>query len=514
MNIVVVGGGTAGWLSALYAKKIYEKENIILVESEELGILGAGEGSTPALIELLLFLEISLKDLINECKISIKNGIKFTNWSSENDYYFHPFASNNIASNDYNFSLFNMLENDTNFSHIFSSQFEHNLKDYSFIEKFSIKNKVPFFNSIDYVNSNIFDNQQSYFSIHFDANLIAKFLRKIGEERGIKRKTGTVEKIISDSDGYIKKIQTEKETINTDFVIDCTGFKRLIIGNFYKNEWKSHKESLPANKAIPFFLDQDKNIPPYTESTAMNFGWMWKIPLQHRYGCGYVFDENFISEDDAKKELDQYFGFEVDAPKTFNFNAGCYEKIWIKNSLAVGLSSGFIEPLEATSIWQAIRVLNDFFASYNNIFTKNEKIKEKFNKKYLIETSEIVDFIYLHYITDKKNSDFWKNFYINNKTPDFVDYILSVIKERPIDPSIDFIERQNMFGSSSYFYVLIGNNLINKKTLKKYLEIMKTDKTEDYINIINNQKNIIPKLINHNNFLGVKKYEEKRITPF
>lgn len=504
MNIVIVGGGTAGWLSALYAKKIYENENIILVESEEIGVLGAGEGSTPSLVEFLIFLGIPLEEMIKECKISIKNGIKFTNWSSKSDSYFHPFSSSSLASNDYNFSLYNMLENDTNFSHIFASQFNHTLKDYSFIEKFSEQNKVPFFNSIREVKNDIFYNQQSSFSIHFDANLLAKFLRKESEKRGIVRKEGMVEEIVSDSDGYIQKIKTNKETIEADFVIDCSGFKRLIIGNFYNSRWKSHRESLPMNSAIPFFLPQSEKIPPYTESRAMNYGWMWKIPLQHRYGCGYVFDKNIVSEGDAKKELDQHFGFEVESPKTFSFDAGCYEKIWIKNSLAVGLSSGFIEPLEATSIWQAIRILNDFFASYNNIFTKNEKIKESFNKKYVKETNEIVDFLYLHYVTDKTNNSFWKNFYHENKTPEFIEYILSVIKERPIDPSIDFVGRQNMFHSSSYFYVLIGNGIIKNKTLLKYLKHMKTEKTKDYLDIIKNQNYIIPKLINHNDFLELK----------
>jgi tryptophan halogenase len=505
MNIVVVGGGTAGWMSALYAKIIYPQYPITLIESEEVGILGAGEGSTPILIEFLLFLGIPVEELIKECNISIKNGIKFSGWSDKNKSYFHPFYSQSSASNDYNFSLYNMLENNTGFAHIFAKKFNHKLKDYCFVEKFSEQNKVPFFQSVKKIGNEILYNQQSNISIHFDASLLAKYLRKIGESRGIIRKEGLVKKINTDKDGYINELETDRENIKTDFVIDCTGFKRLIIGNFYKSSWKSHNKSLPMNSAIPFFLPQDKNIPPYTESIAMDYGWMWKIPLQHRYGCGYVFDNNYISEDDAKKELDNYFGFEISSPRTFKFNAGCFEKIWIKNSLAVGLSSGFIEPLEATSIFQAIRVLNDFFGSYNNIYTKNENIKEKFNKKYLLETNEIVDFLYLHYVTDKKNNNFWFDFKKNNEMPDFINYILSVIKERPIDESIDFVKRQNVFGSSSYFYILIGNNIINENMLNKYFSIMKNDKTQDYLNILSNQNKVIPQLIDHNDFLMKEK---------
>lgn len=503
MNIVVIGGGTAGWISALYAKKVHSQEEVILIESEEIGILGAGEGSTPFLINALLFLDIPIERLIKECKISIKNGIKFSNWSSKQNSYFHPFFSSCAASNDYNFTLYNMLENDTGFSHIFSSRFDHELKDYCFTEKFSEEYRVPFLDSVTNVSHDIFNNSFSSFSIHFDANLLAQFLRKIGEERGIIRKEGIVKEIITDNEEYITEVRTQDDSVRTDFVIDCTGFKRLVIGNFYKSKWKSHQESLPMNSAIPFFLPQKDEIPPYTESIAMDYGWMWKIPLQHRYGCGYVFDKNQISEQDAKKELDEYFGFEVDSPKTFSFSAGCYEKIWIKNSLAVGLSSGFVEPLEATSIWQAIKVLNDFFGSYNNLLTKNEKIKDKFNQKYLMETNEVVDFLYLHYITDKKNNNFWEKFYDETHTPEFIEYILSIVKERPLDASVDFIGRQNIFPPSSYFYILIGNGIIKKNTLKKYLSLMKTDKTQDYVDIVNNQGYFIPELIRHNKFLEI-----------
>lgn len=500
MKIVIVGGGTAGWLTALYAKKSMPEESIILIESEEIGILGAGEGATPHLLTLLNFLEIPINELVKECKVSIKNGIKFTNWSSDAGDYIHPFSSVSEASNDYNFLINKYLESDTAFSHIISSKFNHKFKDYSFIEKVSNLNKVPFaqtFSQSENPELLSFANV----SIHFDANLLAKYLRKIGEQRGVVRKEGMVKEILTDNNGYINCLRTDRENIQTDFVFDCTGFKRLIIGNFYKSSWHSHKNNLPANSAIPFFLPKEEDIPPYTESIAMDYGWMWKIPLQHRYGCGYVFDKNMISEDDAKKEIDRMVGFEVESPRSFSFNAGYYNDIWIKNCVAVGLASGFIEPLEATSIWQSTEVLKTFFSSYGNIYNKNQKIIDKFNKKYQEETQEIVDFLYIHYTTNKKNTDFWKYFTKNNDMPEFVDYILSIVKERPIDPQIDFLSRVGMFGFTSLYYVLIGNGIVTDQDLIKQFYLIKTNKDNEYKQIINNQQNMIEKFLNHRKFL-------------
>jgi tryptophan halogenase len=503
MNIAIVGGGTAGWITALYAKKTHPNKNIILIESEEIGILGAGEGSTPHLISLFDFLEIPFSDLVKNCNATVKNGIKFTNWSNESDCFFHPFGSNSIASNDYNFSLNKYLEQDTGFSHIVSSKFKHTLNDYAFVQKISNNFLVPFVRNNEQLVLNPilkFDNVANW-SLHFDARTLAQYLRKIGELRGIVRIEGIVNKIETDENGYINKLLVNDKYIDIDFVFDCTGFKRLIIGNFYNAKWKSHSNHLPAKKAIPFFLPVEKKIPPYTEAIAMNYGWMWKIPLQHRYGCGYVFDSDFISDDEAKKEIDNYLGFEVESPKTFSFNAGCYEKIWIKNCLALGLSSGFIEPLEATSLWQLESTLKLFFSLYNK---NNNKIT--LNKYYLNQTQEVVNFLYLHYVTNKSNTNFWKNFVQNNNMPDFIKNILEYIKNEPIT-ELNFKNTESTFSFVNYFYILIGNKIIQKENLEKYLLFMKIDHSEEYLNILKNQNKIIPLLINHKNFLLELKYD-------
>jgi tryptophan halogenase len=504
MNIVVIGGGTAGWLTALYAKKIYDTHNVILIESEDYGILGAGEGSTPNFIDFLNFLEIPYTDLIKNCQSTIKNGIKFTNWSNKD--YFHPFFSNSVASNDYNFHLnSSYLENDTNFAHFCASLENHSLKDYSLVEQTSDLMLVPFIKN----NKNKITDQFAATSIHFDAKLLANYLKNIGESRGIIRKEGIINKVFNNKEGYINKLKTEKEEIDCDFVFDCSGFRKLIIGNHYKSNWKSHSENLPAKKAIPFFLKMDEKIPPYTEAIAMDYGWMWKIPLQHRYGCGYVFDSDYISDEDAIKEIEKYLGFEPEYPRkekgAFTFSAGCFEKIWIKNCLSVGLSSGFVEPLEATSIMQTIFVLQRFMSDRENLNTKNDFIKQRFNDLYLNETQEIVDFLYLHYVTNKKNSIFWQDFTKKNKMPEKISYILNTCNDKPLVKIFDLFDN-TIFSSSSYYYILIGNELINKNNMKKISKtILDNLKKQDYKLILNAQKILIPNFLTHNDFIDIIK---------
>jgi tryptophan halogenase len=500
MNLVIVGGGTAGWITALYANKLYPDYKITLIESEEIGILGAGEGATPVLNSFLTYLDIDIVDLIKETNSVIKNGIKFTNWSDSGDSYYHPFVSEIDASNDANFTHHNYEEQSINYSHIYAALNNHSWKDYSLISKLSESQKSPFIFLDDGFMS------ISNWSYHFNARMLAEFLRKVGEERGIARVEGIVKSFTQDLEGNINSLYVDNKTIKCDFVFDCTGFSRFFIGKHFKSEWISHSEYLPAKKAIPFFIPKDSNLPPYTESTAMSSGWIWKIPTQDRYGCGYVFDSDYISDEDAIKEIENYLGFVPEYPRgkagAFNFSAGCYKEIWIKNCLAVGLSAGFIEPLEATSIMQFIMTLIDFFSNPSYLKTNNSAIKNKFNNQYIKDTNEVVDFIYLHYLTNKKGK-FWEEFKSKNKTPEFIEFILEVIKERPIN-SIDFNGRR-MFVSYSYDYVLIGNEILSQEMLLNHHKDIKYDKSKTYGDIVSKQSIILDRCSDHKETINTLK---------
>jgi tryptophan halogenase len=468
-NIVIVGGGTAGWLTALYAKKTFPNDNVSVVQSKEIGILGAGEGTTPNLIALFDYLDIPVSELILKAKATIKTGIKFTNWSKKSNFYYHDFGKKFTLQDkdliDYSISDFEIHKR-TDLLHIL--QINKNTEP-AFSSVYSEKNLVPFiYNDANKNSKNaIFNfNQLAQWSIHFDARLLAKLLEEIAVTRGIKNIFGTVKSINSTNNDNIDSIILDDETkIETDFIFDCTGFHKVFIGKHFKSEWVSFQESLPMKKAIPFFIDIDKdNIPAYTESTAMNYGWMWKIPLQHRYGCGYVYDSDFISDEDAKKEIENFLGFEPDYPKVdpFLFNPGCYKEIWKGNCLAVGLASAFVEPLEATSIFQTVTMLQSFFGNKPNIFKRNNGYIKNFNNEYLKNTEKIMDFIYLHYMTDKDNNDFWINFTKKNK-------IRKALEERVLLLNESVLVDDDLlvpFSSTSYYQVSFGINLLNLNNIK------------------------------------------------
>lgn len=506
-NIVIVGGGTAGWITALYTKKIFPDDNITLVESPEIGILGAGEGSTRQLVKILSHLDIQLEDLIKETKCTIKTGIKFTNWSKEKDYYYHDFTHEGsifdescfgVENDNFDFPilkyerLLNIIEKNTNSS---------------VNDEYSDNNLLPFTPSVEGTinkSSLHFWNKHSGHSIHFDARLLASFLSKIGLLRKIKLIQGKVVNIETNDQNDIVALKLNNdETILTDFVFDCSGFSRLIIGKHYNSKWQSFSEYLPMKRALPFFIDIDtENIPSYTESIAMDYGWVWKIPLQHRYGCGYVFDSDYINEDQAQEEIEKFLGFKPIYPKTngksFIFDPGCFEEIWINNCLAVGLSSGFLEPLEATSIGQSILLLQRFFMQKHKIFSNDIQTKKLFNEYYVRDTKSIVDFLSLHYTTNKDNSDFWINFDKNNKKSQNLLNNLHILKNSVLTKLYDEI----WFSKNSYYIVALGNKIIGLDNIENiYQKWVNEQRYNELNSFILNKKNISKGFVKHGDAL-------------
>lgn len=493
MKIIVAGGGTAGWLTALYAKKIFDKEDVTVIQSSEIGILGAGEGATPQLVELLDFLDIKITDLFKECSSTIKNGIKFSNWSKNKSFY-HPFGPTHYSSfNNYK-KYKNYRDREVDYCHISAAKFDINQSDYSMIHKISEGKMIPSYNGELLYN----------WSIHFNARLFAKYLEEVGVSRGIKIVDDEIESSIVDNYGNIKKILLKRnKPVECDFIFDCTGFNRFFIGKTFKETWIAHK--LPMKKAIPFFMDIDKDIPPYTESIKMDYGWVWKIPVQDRYGMGYVFDSDYATEEMIEKEISRKFIKDFKLSRTIDFNAGYYKNVWIKNCLAIGLSSSFIEPLEATSIWQVCNALKRIFVD-NNISSYTELDIEKYNNEFSKEITEVSDFIYLHYLIKNKDTAFWENFEKDNPKPDFINEVLEIIDSRPLTNN-DFLNKK-MFHMQSYNHILIGNEILTKDKLKKYSSLVHEDIHNEFLDIIKIQKEIVNLCTTHIDFIEWAKNEK------
>jgi len=482
-EIVIVGGGTAGWLTALTAQHYMPYSNVTLIESEEIGILGAGEGSTPQLVELFKILNIPLSEVVNLTGATIKNGIKFTGWNGPDElldpinknYYYHNFGG---LDNQITMEKLDYKNTFNKYPLTFFQALYHKISGFEFDVSSILneRNKTPFIYTG--LGSSFDDPITPYtgiasYGIHFDASHLALFLKNKGVDRGIKHIEGKVVDFKTDTDNDITAVILEDGSkIDVDFIFDCSGFKRLIIGNFYKAPWKSYSSDLPVNRALPFFLPQEdpNNIPTYTESIAMKYGWMWKIPLQHRYGCGYVFDSNLVSEEDARKEIEDYLGFEPQYPRedkgSFKFDAGYYETPWVNNCISVGLSSGFIEPLEATSIWQSITVLQEALHDRYRLLKRTPEIINKFNRKMCKWNSDISDFIYMHYMGNKSDTEFWTRFKDPNKVPEKVSTFLKNWLEAPV-------AYDEFFGTAGYLsWVIVAwfSGLIDSSIITEFMD--------------------------------------------
>lgn len=499
-SVAIVGGGTAGWFTALILKNYYRHLDIVLIESEEIGILGAGEGTTPHFNDLLADANLSLDQIIKYADGTLKNGIKFENWNGDNKSYFHSFTPNGELNQIDNYNIL--------CAHLSKSD---DLFDINFLEKLTAKYKIPFIygKKLTVPESNLTDHFEinGNFGLHFNARKLAKFFSQVGLARGIRRIEGRVTEFINDEQGYVEyiKIDTQEDLLNVGFVFDCSGFARLCLGKHYKTEWESYEKYLPMNTAIPFFIAHDNNTTPQTISRAMSAGWCWQIPVRDRYGCGYVFDNNFITEDQALAEAESYFQQKLEVPKTFRFKAGAYKKTLVKNCLAIGLSQGFVEPLEATSIWMAYKNLIGFI-NINGINSyKSETFAKKYNDSFSERNISIRDFLYLHYLTKRNDSEFWQTFKERHEMIPSVQEDIDLINSFS---NVDMLLNNKLFQSYSWVQVCSGLGLLNTKQYKNAYSIM----DQNYINNLYNwcikkQNNYIKQSINHKEFIDFILYE-------
>ena len=472
-KILIVGGGTSGWLTALMVQRSLTDVQITVVESEEIGILGAGEGTVPNFVSRLDYLGIPVSDLVKRAEATIKNGIKFTNWNGDGTHYYHNFSPifrEALGEMDGELSKYNL-------SFLLNSYEEIDSDNLDVVSMLNKESKVGFVKKPSALveHNPIFDfTNFSNFALHFNAKKLAEVLREYAEDRGVLRVEGKVSSVEEDEKGFVKQLITELGLkLECDFVFDCSGFKRLIVGEHYKAQWQDHSKKLSVNSAVPFFIEyrDGEKIPPYTEAIAMKYGWMWKIPVGSRYGCGYVFDRSLISEENAVKEIEEYLGFTPHYPRKdkggFKFTAGYFKTPWIKNCISIGLSSGFIEPLEATSIFVSTIYLEEALFNPNKLFNYDEEFVKHYNKKCEDLNEEVSDFLFLHYLGDRNDTEFWFR-YKNLKTyPKKISDLFNMWNRSvPVYNDVD----RSIFGYVGWYSVTEGVNKLNKDIIKKFVE--------------------------------------------
>lgn len=506
MNITILGGGTAGWLTALLVQKFYSNDHITLVESDEIGILGAGEGTVPNFITILDHIDVNVSDLVKECDATLKLGIRFKNWNGDGRDYFHEFgAGQGLDYKEINFN--DMYPTLASIIQIAKGQ---TIDDIKFTKKLADASKVPFipnkFPQPPELNPIFKVEHLGNYALHFNARKLAAYLKSVALSRNVIRVEGKLLNADVSQQGNIDKLVLENgQEVNSDFVFDCSGFSRLLIGKTFNTKWIDYNKHLPLDTALPFFIPHDgKNIAPETEAIAMKYGWVWKIPVQDRYGCGYVFNSSYINNEQALIEVEEYFGHSVTSPKTFKFKAGTYEHTVVNNCMAVGLAQSFVEPLEATSIMISCINLLEFLQN-DGVSNQSEVFKTYFNNECLKRNSEVLEFLYLHYLTKRNDSAFWKEFRTSTIMLDSVKNRLDRWNEVPL--STLRYEGHQMFGADNWLQIADGLGLLDQEVHARHaINLGLIDKLGSQIIILNaHQEMAANSCLDHFDFLNYLK---------
>lgn len=504
MNIVIVGGGTAGCLSTLFCQRFFPNHKIILIDDSDLGPIGVGESTTPAIIEMLDFLGISLSDMVVNCGATIKNSTRFTNWNGDNKFYHHGFNTDPELDIFYGSHKSFFSHNPIGwaphvpFLAINELQESANLDNIHLGGILSIEDKVPY----EIQEDGTFRDYSSI-GLHFDARRVAEYFQRLSLERGAVHINSRVIESHVDEEGYVKSLKlANDQTVDCDFIFDCSGFLRLFVEKTYKSKFKSYKKYLPVDSAIPFFLERSGETPTYTEAIALSSGWMWKTPVDGRFGCGYVFDSNYIDKDEALHELTNLLGFEPKINKHITFESGYFETPWNKNVLAVGLSSGFLEPLEATSIWITVISLQLFIEHIRGFVNKDEKSIDEYNEQFTKSVESILALVQFHYFTKRNDSDFWREFRKKNEVVPLLQEILDIYSYRL--PSNLEANKYNTFPPFSWYLVGAGLDYFEKDIINsesKSYNIKESLSTQNIYDFKNNMNTVVDRCLQHNEFL-------------
>lgn len=445
-KIVIVGGGTSGWMTAAtLSKALSDRYTITLVESDDIGTVGVGEATIPMIKLFNKTVGLDEADFMAKTQGTFKLGIEFVNWGKLGDRYIHGFGG---IGRDLGAVKF--------------AQYWHKMRQLGkapSIEEYSIAHVAARSNkfmppSTEYENSPLAEINYAY---HFDAGLYARYLGQICQSRGVLRKEGKITRVSQRTgDGFVDAVILENgERIEGDLFIDCSGFRGLLIEEALNTGYEDWTHWLPCDRALAVPCESAPQLLPYTRSTAHRAGWQWRIPLQHRIGNGHVYCSRHMSDDEATATLlANLDGKPLADPRMIKFTTGMRKKAWNKNVIAIGLSAGFIEPLESTSIHlvqAAAAQLLDFFPDDGF----NEKEIEEYNRLSRFHFETIRNFIVLHYhLNQRTDSEFWKQC-ATMLVPEALTQKMELFRSRGRAVRFD----GELFAEIGWMQVMLGQNL-------------------------------------------------------
>ena len=449
-SIVVLGGGNAGFMSALYLNASLQGTNIKVIKSSKIGTIGVGEGSTEHWRRFADAVGIELKDLINECGATIKIGIKFENWHGDGTSYYHSLPEYLVWMDQYNgapYSLMRLIADG--------------------VDNQSLHWQLPM---DGYVQEPLTD----YYQFHFDSEKLNAFLENKCRNQGIEVIDAEIVDCNIDGAGFVDSIVDDQGNIySADFFIDSSGFKRVIASKLGAS-WVDWSEYLPMNSAIAFQTPYEEKLPPYTLAKAMDAGWHWRSPVQDRFGNGYVFCDRFINEEQAVIEIQKHFKDTINIGRKINFISGKVNKAWIKNCVSIGLSSNFVEPLEASSISTTIQQSRLLAGALWNWSREDIGTINEYNKTFDDMLSNILDFIQLHYFTQRTDTAFWRWCKEEIRITDFNKENLENFKNNFVNqvllPEDGLMSNFRIYDCLNWIQVMHGLRLFNVPKIKELFE--------------------------------------------
>ena len=466
-NIVIVGGGTAGWMTAAALAKVCTGPwTIKLVESQDIGTIGVGEATIPLINIYNEALELDENQFMRETQATFKLGIEFVNWGRIGDSYIHGFGPLGPDMGTTRFHQFWLKGRKSGFAAPLERYSVNTVAARS--HKFMRKKK-------DMPNSPMGEITHAY---HLDAHLYAQFLRRYAEARGVQRIEGMIQGATQNGEtGFIETlVLTDGRAIEGDLFIDCSGFRGLLIEEVLKTGYEDWSHYLPMNRAWAVPCSSVEPLLPYTRATARQAGWQWRIPLQHRIGNGHVFCSDFIGEQEAADVLMANLdGKALADPRLLKFTTGKRKKLWNKNVIANGLASGFLEPMESTSI----HLVQATIARLATLFPDKSFAQadvDEFNRQSDFDYEKIRDFLILHYkATERDDSPFWQRCR-DMEIPASLQQKLDIWKAH----GRVFRESTELFSEISWLEVLLGQR-VYPRSYNPLVDAMSDDKVREFL---------------------------------
>ncbi len=447
-KILIVGGGTAGWMAAATFARLLKGHytDVQLIESEEIGTIGVGESTIPQIVVFNKMLDLDENEFVRRTQATFKLGIEFRDWTRLGHSYLHPFGPYGVDMEGLSFHSFWMK--------LHRMGLAKDLGEYSLQTLAAHENR--FMRSQKVQNSPL---ASIAYAFQFDAVLYARYLREYATTRGVVRTEGKiVDSTLDGETGFVRSVTLANgETIEADLFIDCSGFRGVLIEQALKTGYEDWTNYLPCNSAVVVPSEMPAGpLASYTRATAQKAGWQWRIPTQHRIGNGHVYSSHHMSDDEARETLLKNLdGKPLAEPRILRFTGGKRRKTWVKNVVALGLASGFMEPLESTSIHLVQSGISRLFSMFPDRDFAPAEI-ERYNRLTQFEHERVRDFLILHYnATERTDSDFW-NDCRTMKLPDYLQYKIDLFRGR----GRVWRESDELFNDTSWFAVLVGQNIM------------------------------------------------------